>query len=251
MIATPFLCIGTPAYKKTPLIYQVTNDLDEHLNSSEIIFYVSDDSPDSSLQNALDNRVRYERNGMGNAIQNWNKVIQFAESSRWCWLLHHDEYVNNVQEVYDECLKADAERADIIIFDVIVNSDSRSRRLSRKFMKRLVVKFPSILFISNLIGSPSAVCVRSEVYAKYNTKLTWLVDVENYYRLLTQSDNAVYFSKLCVISVEDSKKSITAGLTNIKDIHLSEIDQLSLHFYKAKLIKFCTKMKYQLKKCLS
>ena len=251
MTTTAFLCVGTPAYKKTPLIYQFGNDLDTHLNASEVIFYVTDDSPIPTMQNVLDNRVLYERNGTGNAIQNWNNVIKFAQKSRWCWLLHHDEYVNNVQEVYEECAKADAAGANIIIFDIIVKSEARSRRLSRQFMKRLVVKFPSILFIFNLIGSPSAVCVRSEVYFKYNTKLTWLVDVENYYRLLTKGDNTVYFSKLWVISVEDTKKSITAGIENVRDIHISEIDQLSLHPYKAKLLKFFIRIKYKIKKCFS
>lgn len=174
-------------------------------------------SPAASL------KIRYSRSAeKKGAVHNWNRGLSLA-AGEYIILLHHDERLDSD----DYLLKVSAalDNADVVVSTVTVSTvDGNTYRLSPQWIKRVFVRFPVLLFASNLIGPCACIAFRSGAI-KYllDERLHWLVDVEWYYRLLA-GRNRTFLDECNVNSVHGHRGQITVQI----DVASEEDRDLSL-----------------------
>ena len=244
MNVNPILTIGIPAFDRIPLLLDRCADLQSESVRNNCRITLSDDSEGSSLESLKALGIGYLRHeATGNAVDNWNYLLD-ASTSRWTWILHHDEFVYNVEAVIDECRKADRLGCDVIIFNTqVVRGDSELAAGSR-LLKRLCVIFPRLLWCINPIGSPSAICVRQHKYRTYRTDLKWLVDVENFGAIF-KSTSKTLFSDIKLYSVVDESSSITSSIADIYSLHVQELEECEKRYPVKLLIKIFLRFRYK------
>jgi hypothetical protein len=71
---------------------------------------------------------------------------------------------------------------------------------------------PDYLFRRNVVGPTSVVVARRSMYPRFDPELTWLIDVDAYYRLFTQARSIRFSGAATVASVLNRTDSITASL---------------------------------------
>lgn len=244
MNGDPLLMIGIPAFERVPLLFLKCTDLQSAEMRRNYSITISDDSSGLSLESLKINGVSYIRHeATGNAVDNWNHLLELSES-RWTWILHHDEYVNNVEAVINECKKAESIGRNIIIFDTQVLDGGSVRAAGSKLLKRLCVIFPRLLWCINPIGSPSAICVRHSMYRKYRTDLQWLVDVENFIAIF-KSENSVLFSDIKLFSKVTGTGSITSSIDDVAYLHFEELEACEKSPFFKFFIKIFLRLRYK------
>ncbi len=230
------LSILIPAYNYPEGVERILIALSqEHSLNVEII--VSDDSSDDKVQDICSfykdafHLFIYKRNNPSlGAVNNWNSLLDRAQGD-YCLLLHHDEFplsANFIGKVTG-ALSVNA-AIDVLIMDcVLVDINTGfSRQHAPSWLRNLSAKyFPEYLFRRNIIGPVSTLIVRRSIFPRFNEKLQWLVDVELYVRLFTQSITIKTAANIQIGSAPDKSHSITSSLgSDISRIKQKELKYL-------------------------
>ncbi|WP_315362117.1 glycosyltransferase family 2 protein [Prevotella histicola] len=189
---------------------------------------IVDDSSDSCIEEyvdtLMDKDIIYHHNipSLG-AVNNWNIGLNMAKG-KYIIVLHHDEAF--VEKTYLRTLKDnfDSRTYDVIVSQVKVfnNMEEKVSLFSKKQIE-LFLLCPSFLFLCNVIGPCSCVSFSRSKLVDFDSNLTWLVDVDWYYRLLKGSKR-VFLDNLHVNSFNDHNDKIT----NLIDIKATEIKDVAL-----------------------
>ncbi len=168
--------------------------------------------------------VTYKKIQGNGAINNWNELLEAAQGDYFV-LLHHDEFfigVNFLENIFSALkLNPDLLLLDCILVDPITLKNKR--HIPMWFRLSIVKYFPSYLLKRNLIGPTASIIVKRELYTRFNDELKWLVDVDNYVRILRSVNNIVSCENSYVGSVLNRSDSITASLGgSIKKIKKQE-----------------------------
>lgn len=203
--------IVIPTYNQLSLLQHALGSVLQQEGADFEVIITDDSQSDDIMQYVAslnDPRISYHRHQGGNgAVDNWNFGLSKAQG-RYLILMHHDEammdanYLATIQSHLDK-------GADIIVSKTIVEvKGQRKMQHFSKGIKQLILKHPALLFWFNAIGPCSCVTFKREWLQPFNTDLSWLVDVEWYYRLI-KNKQAVYIDTLHMLSQHDHEGQIT------------------------------------------
>jgi glycosyltransferase involved in cell wall biosynthesis len=215
----PRFSIVIPAFESTALALRaIASILIQRYQNYEII--ISDDSVAEVIRDVVyaigDPRLEYVANrpGLG-AVRNWNAALDRARGE-YVILMHHDECFKDgsVLSMIDNYITKD--KAEVVISVVETEfSDRATRRSSRfGFMRRLVIThWPDMLYAVNVIGPTATVCFNRRLSAKFDERLSWLVDVEWYVRLLRSAASVRVINSVCIGSFHGHAHQITGYIS--------------------------------------
>ncbi|MEI6019624.1 MAG: glycosyltransferase family 2 protein [Bacteroidota bacterium] len=212
------VCI--PTYNQTEFL---SKNLDSLLQQSfkdfEII--MSDDSDRPEVENLVHAKLQgrgipyfYHRNN--NALgspANWNKAISLAQGE-YIKLLHHDDWLKDdfslrdFVQALDKNPNADFAFCATTILNVKENTFSL-HQANQSFLSELKTD-ALLLFNNNQIGSPSAMIYRANTKLIFDEKLSYLVDVEFYIRLLQKNKHFVFIPNALIVNTSHHPGQVTA-----------------------------------------
>ncbi|SRR6266567_3312912 len=231
----PLLSILIPAYNYPEGVARILCVLRaQTYEGAEIV--ISDDSTSDDVETAVapiiqpGARIRYTRNSPGlGAGANWNALLDKAEG-RYCLLMHHDEFPASpqfVERILGEL--TDAECPDVLVLKSVLVRGAAGRNVLHvpEWLRAGVARHaPHYLFFRNVIGAPSVVVARRDIYPRFDERLTWLIDVDAYVRLLVEK-RRIRFTSVSVASVSDRQGSITASIgSKLSDVRNHELAYL-------------------------
>ncbi len=235
----PMLSILIPAYNYAFGVRRIVVPLLSE-GRSDIEILIHDDSSDNGVEVAIRKLagshtcLRYVRNSpVLGAVLNWNSLLQSARG-RYVILIHHDDFP--LSETFASDLLGELERnnwPDALILSCLTYDVARKRvklcvcNLLRLFIERYL---PAYLFRRNVIGPPSVLVVRPDLFEGYDPALKWLVDVEAYFRFLTAQTRRLVFSRLMMVSSTGLPNAIS---TTIRD-SVREIADAELAYLETK-----------------
>lgn len=231
----PMLSILIPAYNYADGVRRIVAPLLAE-NRSDIEILVSDDSSNDEVEVMMQAQgthayLRYTRNvpSIG-AVNNWNSLHQKAQGS-YVILIHHDDFP--LSETFASELIAELEKyswPDTLILSRLtydIAGDRIKLGICNYFRSIIGRHFPSYLFLRNVIGPPSVLVVRRDLFKGYDPALKWLVDVEAYFRFLTTQTRRVAFSHLMMATsyglpngISTTLRGQEKGIANTELAHL-------------------------------
>lgn len=216
------LSLLVPAFNSLEGFRRIVNSLKGHEDEQKLEILVSDDSTDDTVAAGICAlcsvlpRASYRRNvpPLG-AVHNWNSLLDEARGD-YALLLHHDEAFCDaavLRKLLDELA---GQRADVWILRCQVAEghcgDNGMLHFPAGLSASIVSRWPQYLLRRNLIGSPSALLVRRNLYARYDARFVWRVDVECYFRILIRGPRVRASGSCGIVSYGDTTNSITAKL---------------------------------------
>ena len=203
-----------PTYNHVALARQaIVSVLRQRHVSIELI--VTDDSDDDAIAQLCGEfqsaNIRYfKHQHTGNAVENWNAGLQKAQG-KYVVLLHHDEAFVSDDYLY-RVKKAFEQQVQVVVTNIQVEAGGRRKnRFLPNLIKHCSLHHPALLFACNTIGACACVAVVRELLPMLDEKLTWLVDVEWYFRLLRHA-NVVYLPACFVRSQHGHTEQITSNI---------------------------------------
>jgi len=191
---TPVVTISIPAYKQPEVLLRTVNSVLVQKNC-EFEIVITDDSDDDSVEVALgylkaDDRIRYIKNPTRlGAIGNWNASIANARTDI-VKILHHDDWFvdgNSLAQSVQPIISGDA----LVVFSACramsVDGHELFKHSATTDQIEILANKSSNLAYANFIGPPSVVTFSREVFVPFNSKYTWLSDVDFYIRLIEQA----------------------------------------------------------------
>ena len=218
------LSVLIPAYNYAAGLERILQAFQADNADVEILIY--DDSKAKSLQaivieyqETFDHLV-YQHNPSHygaplGAVKNWNALLD-AATGKYVTLIHHDEFPYSAAygaELLSE-LRAESP-IDVYLLGLQIFNESLAPLSPHapNWLRRAVVKYaPSYLFRRNVIGPTGTLIIRRSLALRFNTKLSWLVDVDFYCRLFSSGVVCKYCRNVLVGSVQRTNDSITATL---------------------------------------
>jgi glycosyltransferase involved in cell wall biosynthesis len=234
---TPRLSILLPAFNDAAGIQQVLASLATRGRANDIEILVSDDSTNSRCAQAIRSAVsawanaRYVRNvPPRGAVSNWNHLLAQA-TGHYCLLIHHDEYFENEDALVRALglLQASPAPAGIVMPCRVQQGNGLARLHMPAWLAEYVSRrWPRYLLRRNLWGPPSVLILRRDLYADYDVRLKWLVDVDLYSRVLLQCAPRLIFMRGAGVVSAPAVTSITRTLQpHLASIHSAELALLA------------------------
>lgn len=234
------LSLLIPAYNYSEGIERILRSLTSSNKalSDRFEIIVFDNSKDDSLANELKKysgiirEIKYKHHlPMLGPCGNWNELIKAARG-RYYILMHHDEFPvteNFILGVIEEL--SEHPDADLVLMDCLLMDKGSGlfRRHVPSWIRVLTVKyFPAYLFRRNVIGPTASLVVRKELHDRFDCEVIWLIDVDEYYRLILKAKRWYFAKQLKIASYIDRGNSITSSLgDDIGEIRQKELKYLS------------------------
>lgn len=210
-----------PTFNNVTLLKKAIQSVVNQENVSfEII--VVDDSTNNEIENfmvkCVSGNIRYIHNhpNLG-AVKNWNYGISLAKG-QYLIIMHHDECFKDTTKALQSYLSHILLGNEVIVseVEVIMNAHVLERFNLPHYMKEKLLKtMPSLLYFYNFIGPVSCLCIKKELVMAFNKKLTWLVDVDFYYRLFASTHLISYCDNI-VQSIHGHEGQISQNIDILK-----------------------------------
>ena len=233
------LSILIPAYNYPAGVLRIVSPILAE-NRRDIEILVHDDSTDDSVEACMQQLAKlhpelsYVRNSPARgAIGNWNNLLERARG-RYAMLIHHDDFP--LSETFASDLLAELEKSgwpDAVILSCLAYNVTRKETracICNPIRSFIAKRMPFYLFRRNVIGPPSVLVVRQGLFAGYDAKLKWLVDVEGYFHFLKSRSRRLFFSRLMMVSSTGLPGAIS---TSIRD-NIEEITEAELAYIETK-----------------
>lgn len=154
---------------------------------------ITDDSADDRTEEIVkpllaDGRFTYVRNAKAlGSPENWNYCASLAKGA-YIKIMHHDDWFSRpdaLQQLYD-CAVQSPDCGFIACG--CSNCDTEGKILDaampgKQFLARLAADRTE-LFYANVLRTPSTTLIRRDLFKPFDTRLVWLVDLEQYMRIL-------------------------------------------------------------------
>lgn len=227
-----------PSYNNVRLLAKAIDSvLNQDFKQFELI--ITDDSESDDVErycnNLANTRVKYfkRNNRIGGPVGNWNSGLRNV-SGEYIIILHHDEELGDTHFL-SRAYSYFSQGYVVVISDVRVIEEGSLPRKGRVngILKKVFLKFPSLLLAINAIGPCACLAFSKKILQEFDEKLTWVVDTEWYYRMLKTSKNRTYLRDSIVYSNSGHKDQITLNI-NIDEKEKTDIEWLKIK-YKTKL----------------
>lgn len=219
---TVLVSVCIPAYRQPKLLLRAVQSVLCQENC-EFEIVITDDSPDEEVQVALGEllvhpSVRYFKNTQRlGAVANWNESMRRA-SGNVIKVLHHDDWLdssNSLAEfaepihsgraalIFSACRAMDVDETELFIHrSPIAELSALSRSTDR-------------LAFSNFLGPPSIVAFDRALGIEFDTRYTWLSDVDFYIRAIRRARYRFeYIDKLLVNTTAESPLQLSRDCEN-------------------------------------
>lgn len=191
---------------------------------------ITDDSTDDRTEKIVkpllvDGRFMYERNAKPlGSPENWNYCARLAKGA-YIKIMHHDDWFSRsdaLQQLYD-CAVQSPDCGFIACG--CNNCDTEGKILGaampdKQLLARLAADRAE-LFYANALRTPSTTLIRRDVFQPFDPKLVWLVDLEQYMRILKATSLAFLPVSLVNVTVS-SPGQITRRCEYSLDVNLQE-----------------------------
>lgn len=246
MIEKSLLSVILPTYNDVRIFDRLVFLQDmEFCQAHGIEVLICDDSTNDHVYNRVKRVSHYKylrRKRTQNPVDNWNFGLDCA-TSHYTWLLHHDEFISSKSDMIKIVDTITKTRADIFFLKLYLLKNGKTQIFKPQIIQKLALKYPKILYLANLFGSPSVI-IHKKNSLRYNQCLKWLVDVDYFVKAL----NMLRVSKLIdipIISDLDSNDSISKTIQNKLDVHKRELELLSLTPFEHYVLKALLTMRYR------
>lgn len=173
------------------------------------------------------------------AVKNWNYGLSLADG-KYVILLHHDEYFTESKNFLYNCQntfeKSDCDAIVVNSFVRFTNGSTREQNIPYHIKSFILSHFPSVLFVSNIIGPTSCVVIKRDLVEPFNEKLKWLVDIDWYYRILKKR-RITLVNDLFIGSNHGHEGQITSSI-NIKETEIADKLELRNFYGKWSIVSF-------------
>ena len=233
MDTTPKVSICIPAYKQT---HQLKKTLDSILIQKFLDYelIISDDSPDDRVEKLVHEynfgtRLIYWRNCPAKGSpENWNEALRKAKGE-YIKLIHHDDWFTCSESLglFIGLLEKHPE-ADFAFCAAYSWFEENTRKeLYSPGATRIepIRTNPLLLLSANVIGAPSALIIRKKAMQLYDPALVWLVDIENYIRMIAINNQFAYTTEPLMTNLADEAERMTGKCLNNPAVEIRE------HFY--------------------
>lgn len=227
---SPRVSICIPSYCQIDFLRETLRSVKaQNFQDYELIIF--DDTPDDSVAQLVasfdfDDRLYYQHNSVAlGSPANWNAAVRHAKGD-YIKLLHHDDKFSHPDaletfvRLLDENPKAD------FAFSA---SSAQNATLSKNYIHCAsetqvanIIEVPERLFLSNIIGAPSATIYRNGLPVEYDGRLQWLVDIDFYIRLLSGNSQLSYTPEVLIDTTTDAAHQITAKCKNNAAVEMFE-----------------------------
>lgn len=227
---SPKVSICIPTYQQVEYLKKTLDSIQiQGFTDYEII--ITDDSRNNSVRDliltySLSLPIRYYLNEQQlGSPKNWNKTISYA-NGQYIKLLHHDDWFtseNSLEcfvELLDNNPRAVFGFSSTLVYNV-TNNTSHIHRASNNQINKLKQN-PEILFLGNIIGSPSATIYRNNIKYEYNQNLYWLVDIDFYIRFLGNNRDIAFSNQTLISTCNGAKHQVTQSCINNPQVDLFE-----------------------------
>ena len=223
----PFISICIPAYCRVQYLKRLLDSIIiQTFQDFEVI--VSDDSPDSSVQDLLGNykekfTLKYFKNqsALGTPA-NWNFCISKAEGE-FIKLIHDDDWFAHSKSL--QIFADHTNQNKKFIFSAYTNYFENDSKKQQMFMPaswgKKILKEPNVLLAYNVIGPPSVTMLHKSIGLRYDERLKWRVDMEYYIRVLQEQQAFVYINQP-LINVGISASQVTQSCLYNPSVELPE-----------------------------
>jgi len=227
----PKLSIVIPTYNQTEYLKKVLDSISEQsFNDYELI--VSDDSSNGEVKMLLDSysqlhdKLRYFLNkpALGSP-ENWNEAIRHANGD-YVKIIHHDDWLSNSSSLAEYVALLDENPEVDFAFSATDNLLADGKLLRKSFptneQLNTILKTPEELLLGNLIGPPSAIIFRREIFQPFNQDFIWVVDIDWYIRMMHASRKVGYTDTALLSNISLRPGSITIDCYNNPAIEVKE-----------------------------
>lgn len=191
---------------------------------------ITDDSADDRTEEIVkpllaDGRFTYVRNAKAlGSPENWNYCASLAKGA-YIKIMHHDDWFSRpdaLQQLYD-CAVQSPDCGFIACG--CSNCDTEGKILDaampgKQFLARLAADRTE-LFYANVLRTPSTTLIRRDLFKPFDTRLVWLVDLEQYMRIL-EATSLVFLPVSLVNVTVSSPDQITRRCEYSLDVNLQE-----------------------------
>ena len=224
----PFISICIPSYQRVNYLKRLLNSIAiQTFTDFEVI--VSDDSPDSSVQDLLINyrekfTIRYFKNqpALGTPA-NWNFCISKADG-KWIKIMHDDDWFATSKSL--QIFADHSHQNKKFIFSAYTNyfeddADKQQQMFMPDSWGKKILKEPNVLLARNVIGPPSVTMLHKSIDLRYDERLKWRVDMEYYIRILKEQQSFKYINQP-LINVGVSESQVTQSCIYNPSVELPE-----------------------------
>ena len=176
-------------------------------------------------------------------INNWNNLISLA-NGEFYWLLHHDEEISQpLKNLHNIILELNRNNSVLVLpiykyktFKFFkYNLDIFQLQTAQTSLIKNFIHDSRLFLFINIIGSPSSLILKKEINILYDANLSWLVDVEFYYRLfkkinlkyvriLNKKQALILSNQNYINSITSIKKLDIIGFNKLKKEELKFIE---------------------------
>jgi glycosyltransferase involved in cell wall biosynthesis len=208
------ICI--PAYRQTQYLKATLDSiLCQGYDDYEVV--IADDTRDSSVEDLVreydfGSRLTYARNPtqLGSPA-NWNQAVRLSRGE-YIKVLHHDDWLAGSSSLAEYVEMLDSSPNAGFAFSgatarIATSGKTWHHYASDRQIARLRVE-PTCLFRGNFIGPPSSTMIRRGAFMEYSENLVWLVDIDQYIRIL-QATSFVATQKPLIVSTTQAAHQVT------------------------------------------
>lgn len=216
------VCI--PAYRQPELLLRaVRSVLCQRDCDFEVV--ITDDSPDDEVLTGLgaiqdDPKVRYFKNDerLG-AVSNWNESIRRAEGEV-IKILHHDDWLTTPSSLTEFAEPILADRVPVVFSACramqLDETELFQHRAPGDALSKLRRTTDQLAF-TNFLGPPSIMAFDRRLGIEFDTRFTWLSDVQFYIRILEKANYRFeYIDQLLVNTTAESPLQLSRNCENDK-----------------------------------
>jgi len=235
------LSILLPTYNYPAGVDKILDHLDLLVNPysipNNVEVLISDNSDNDSARKKIEKiskkvkgvEYNYNYTSLGPCM-NWNSLIERSQG-KYFILMHHDEFPlvrDFISKVLEEIERHKG--TDVIVMDCLLmdkSAGSLRRHVPSFIRKKVFERFPEYLFIRNVIGPTASLIVKKSLHSSFDSKLQWLIDVDEYYCLRQKTKSWSFSNDLKIASYIDRDNSITSLLgSKISNIRRKEFKYL-------------------------
>ncbi len=150
---------------------------------------------------------------------NWNKAIDLA-SGEYIKIMHHDDWFTDENSLAEFVAALDANPQADLAFSVtsifnVGQSTYSENRPDTAFLEELKTN-PLLLFNDNRIGAPTAIIFRASAGLRFDEKISYVVDLDFYIRLLLQRPGFVFINKPLIVNTSNHPGQVTTAFLHSK-----------------------------------
>ncbi len=198
-MTTPAISICIPAYRQPRLLQRCLESIQQqHFKDVEVV--ITDDSPDDSVEQVAAAfrgvfPLIYQHHAVAlGSPENWNAGLKLA-TGRYVKIMHQDDWLAHPDSLNKYYAALENAPGAQFVFSACTNVDeegARTPHAATTAQLALLEREPECLLLGNFIGAPSTGMFRREPVMEYDGKMKWLVDIDQYIRLIYYKRKVAY-----------------------------------------------------------